>query len=76
MINCGLSLILSLLGTAVETVVDVKGIDSMLEISVYVRGTSANEVDEAPEPVIVAEDEAATRYETVADERLDMTPVV
>lgn len=42
---------------------------------VYVSGTSANEDDEAAEPMTAAEDEAATRYETVAEGRLDMPPV-
>lgn len=41
----------------------------------YVSGTSANEDDEGVDSITVAEDEAATRYETVADGRLDITPV-
>lgn len=41
----------------------------------YVSGTSANEDDEAAESISVDEDGAATRYETVADGRLDIKPV-
>jgi hypothetical protein len=42
---------------------------------VYVSGTSANDDDEAAEPVIVSEDEASTRYEGAADGWLDATLV-